>query len=283
MSKNETAESFVQGSRELPVMPPVATEVIRRAEDPDTDLATISQLISRDASLAVRVLKIANSSFYSMPREVETLHQAIVLLGYSTLRSIVVAASMKDVFAHFGLAERLLWEHAVGAGVAASALARIIGGLSPDEVFVGGLLHDIGKLVMHSQAEDRYQQVLQRVYADEQTSVEAELETFGFDHSDVGLHLLRRWKLSERLSCAVGSHHDLSRADAVDGAKPLAALLQVADRLCLREGIGRRKPEPELDILECAGAELLGVGLADVEDLVASFQDQYEQERQVFG
>lgn len=283
MSTNETAESFVRGSRELPVMPPVAAEVIRKAEDPDTDLGTIAQLISRDAGLAIRVLKIANSSFYSMPREVETLQQAIVLLGYSTLRSIVVAASMKDVFAHFGLAERLLWEHATGGGVAASSLARIIGGLSPDEVFVGGLLHDIGKLVMHSQAEERYQKVLNAVYADEQTAVEAELETFGFDHAEVGLHLLRRWKLSERLSCAIGSHHVLSRADAVDGAKPLAALLQVADRLCLREGLGRRKPQPDLDILECEGAELLGLGLADVEELIESFQDQYQRERQVFG
>ena len=118
----DTAEAFVDKARELPVMPPVAAEVMRKAEDPETDLASMAQLISRDASLAVRVLKIANSSFYSMPRKVETIQQSIVLLGYSTLRSVVVAASMKDVFARFGLAERLLWEHAIAAGCAATVL-----------------------------------------------------------------------------------------------------------------------------------------------------------------
>ena len=80
----QTAEDFIQGARELPVMPPIAAEIMRKAEDPDTDLQSITQLISSDASLAVRVLRIANSSFYSMPRKIETLQQSILLLGYST-------------------------------------------------------------------------------------------------------------------------------------------------------------------------------------------------------
>lgn len=278
-----TAEQFVAQAKELPVMPPVAAEVMKKAENPDSDLGALSKLISRDASLAVRVLKIANSSFYSMPRKVETLQQAIVLLGYSTLRTLVVAASMKDVFARFGLAERLLWEHAVGAGVAATLIASEVGGISRDEAFLGGLVHDVGKLVMYAQAEKRYQEVLQAVYANEKTSIEAERESFGFDHTEVGQLLLARWKLPERLSAAVGAHHALARAEGVDGAKPLAAVLQVADRMCLREGFGRRKPEPELEPAEGEGAALLGLSGADLEPALEKLRSEYETERKSFG
>ena len=89
----EDAAAFVRGAKELPVMPPVAAEIMKRAENPDADLGDMAHVISRDASLAVRVLKIANSSFYSMPRTIDTIQQAIVLLGFSTLRSVIVFAN----------------------------------------------------------------------------------------------------------------------------------------------------------------------------------------------
>lgn len=278
-----SAEQFVASARELPVMPPVAAEIIKRAENPDTEISSLVSLISKDAALAVRVLRIANSSFYSASRRIETLQQAIVLLGYSTLRSIVIAASMKDVFARFGLAERLLWEHSVGAAVAATVLARAVGGLAREEAFVGGLVHDIGKLLLHAEAESDYQEVMRAVYAEDREAIEVEQEVFGFDHTEVGELILARWKLSPKLAAAVGAHHDLDKADAVDGARPLAAVLQVADRLCLREGLGRRKPRPELDPLDCPGAALLGLGAADVEDLVAEFREAYEREREALA
>ena len=129
---SETAQAFVQKAKELPVMPPIAAEIIRKCENPNTEVSALIQLISRDAALAVRVLKIANSSFYSAARQIETLQQAIVLLGYSTLRSIVVAASLRDVFARFGLAERLLWEHSIAAAIASTTLARHVKGHTRD-------------------------------------------------------------------------------------------------------------------------------------------------------
>ena len=100
---SDGAAALIRNAKELPVMPPVAAEVMKKAEDPDTNLPSLTALISRDAALVVRVLKIANSSFYSMPRKITTVQQAIVLLGYSTLRSVVVAAAIKDVFLRFGL------------------------------------------------------------------------------------------------------------------------------------------------------------------------------------
>ena len=281
---SDGAAALIKKAKELPVMPPVAAEVMKKAEDPDTNLPSLTALISRDAALVVRVLKIANSSFYSMPRKITTVQQAIVLLGYSTLRSVVVAAAIKDVFARFGLAEHLLWEHAVGAGVAASLVAQQVGGIARDEAMVGGLLHDIGKLLMYAEAELKYQEVMRVVYADGADPIQAELDEFGFDHTEVGQLVLAKWKLPERLSNAVGAHHQPEQAAAdPEGGKPLAALLQVADQVCLREGLGRRKPNPDLNPLACSGAELLGLGDADLEDLLSRFREGYKEEREVFG
>ncbi len=274
--------AFIEDAKELPIMPPVATEVMRMAEDPDTDLSSIAELIARDASLAVRVLKIANSSFYATPREVETLQQAIVLLGYSTLRSMVVAASMKEVFARFGLAERLLWEHAVAAAAAASTLAEEVGGMNREEIFLAGLLHDVGKLVMHSQAEKQFQGVLKRVYSDGANPVEAERDVFGFDHAELGSLVLTRWKIPARLALAIGAHHDPASAAGEQGEQPLAALLQVADRMCLLRGLGRRSPQEDLEILDCDGARILGIE-SDPATLVERFGEAYEEEKGVLS
>ncbi len=280
---SQTAEDFIQDASELPVMPPIAAEIMRKAEDPDADLASITQLISSDASLAVRVLRIANSSFYSMPRKIETLQQSILLLGYSTLRSVVIAASMKDVFARFGLAERLLWEHAVAAAVATNMLAREVGGLASDELFIGGLVHDVGKLVMHSQDEPRYQEVMREVYADNSPPIEVEQRIFGFHHAEVGELIMNKWSLPLRLATAVGAHHDPESADDSDGARTLAAVLQVADRMSLREGYGRRKPDPDLQPLECSGAELLGIVDMDLDTFATQFREEYQAEKAIFG
>lgn len=280
---SQTPEEFIQEARELPVMPPIAAEIMRKAEDPDTDTQSIAQLISSDASLAVRVLRIANSSFYSMPRKIETLQQAILLLGYSTLKSVVIAASMKDVFARFGLAERLLWEHAVAAAICTNMLAREVGGLASDELFIGGLVHDVGKLVMHSQDEERYQEVLREIYSDNAQTIDVERKVFGFDHCEVGQLIMDKWSLPQRLASAIGAHHDPASVDDTEGAQTLAAALQVADRICIHLGYGRRKPSPDLEPLACFGAELLGIREMDLESFIEQFRQAYETEKAIFG
>jgi putative nucleotidyltransferase with HDIG domain len=281
--KTQTASQFVQSAKDLPVMPPIAAQIIKLTENPDSDLRGLVDLISRDASLAIRVLKIANSSFYNMPREIESIRQAIVLLGYSTLRSVVVAASIKDVFARYGLSERLLWEHAMAGACAASTLVTRVGGFAADEAFVGGLVHDVGKLVMHAEAEKRYQEVMRAIYSEEAEAVDAERAEFGFDHAEVGGLTLEKWGLPARLVAAITGHHDLAKAERVDGAKPLAALLQIADRMCLREGLGRRSSNGDINPFAGPAAKMLGLEEADCEAFMSAFKQSYETEKGIFG
>jgi HD-like signal output (HDOD) protein len=278
-----SAAKFIANLKDLPVMPPVAAEVMRMAEDPDTRVSDIVELIGRDASLAMRVLRLANSSMYSLPRKVESLKPAVVLLGYGTLRSVVVAASMKEVFARFGLAERLLWEHALAGALAANLLGEHVRGLAPDELFVAGLVHDVGRLVLHTQAGERYQPVITAVYNEDADPVPLEREAFGFDHAEVGQLVLEKWRLPGHLALAVGAHHELRRAGEGQRERALAAALQVADRLCLREGKGRRKPHPELAVLDCEGAALLGIEDLDADELGGELRQRCEREKALLG
>ena len=136
---------------------------------------------------------------------------------------------------------------------------------------------------MHSEAESRYQQVMRSVYAGEKSAIEAETEEFGFDHTEVGELVLERWSLPQRLVGAVAGHHDLGRTEAFEGSKPLAAVLQVADGLCLQQGYGRREEDLELDPLACAGAAVLGIEAAELDELVSAFKEAYEREKELFG
>ena len=110
-----------------------------------------------------------------------------------------------------------------------------------------------------------------------------ESEVFGFDHAEVGRLILGKWGLPDRLVAAVGGHHQLELATDVDGAKPAAAVLHVADLVCLREGHGRRKPKPELEPFSNPAAELLGIQPDQDELILGAFREAYAAEREILG
>jgi putative nucleotidyltransferase with HDIG domain len=269
---------YVQRCPPLAELPPVVALVLQRIAEPETARLTIARLISRDPPLSVGVLTFTNCLLGSPEEEVDTLRGAIALLGPSGLRSAVLAASLRRLHLELARADVRLWQHAAGCGVAAATLARQTGGLPVPEAFLAGVLHDVGRLLMEAVDVARHRAVRRSVHADARGSVEVEREMFGFDHAEIGLELLRRWPVSERLAHAISAHHCLERAGAVDGAEPLAALIQLADRLCLRDGVGRPKPEPELDVAACPGAEVLGLSAGDFEELGELFRRAWAED-----
>ena len=269
-------------------LPPVAAAVVEIARDPERDPALLGRLLSRDAGLSVRLLRLVNSSLCDFSDEIDTLQEAINRLGDAALRSLVIAASFRDLLAALEVEERALGEprlrdHAVGACVAATLIARQVEGLSPFEALAGGLLHDAGRLLMCARDPGRYRRVRREVPSDAHDSLEAERSVFGFDHAEVSACLLRDLGLDERVAVAAGAHHDPDRARSLAGAVPLASLLQVADRMCVREGIGRRKREPDLDLADCEGARVLGLGTSDLEDLLDPLREGLVTERAAFA
>jgi putative nucleotidyltransferase with HDIG domain len=233
-----TPQELIQNLGELPPLPQVAAQVLRLVADPDSTTDDLQKVISTDQALTVQILKIANSAMFGMMREVRTVTQAIMTLGFSTIKSVVIAASAKNLYSRgsVGLQERLLWEHALTTALAGRGFSRLLRFPRSEEAFVGGLLHDIGKSVLGIKFPDRYSVLVRQVYNEQADLLALELDTFGFDHCMVGEALLHSWNLAESLETAVRWHHD--PASAPDGQRELTAIVALGNQLALTEGKG---------------------------------------------
>jgi len=265
---------------DLPALPHLAIRVMELIRDPHTRIRQIEDVISQDPALTARVLRIANSAFYGLRAQVSTLSRAIVVLGFNTLRSVVFAASTQALYRsktiHFK--ERILWEHALSVASAARKLARRAGIEDVEEAFIGGLLHDIGKAVMDANLADRYQEVIERVYNDGETFVDAETSVLGFEHSEVGSLVIQKWNLTPDLEEAVRLHH---RPEEATRNPRLSAVVSLANSLCVKLGVGPEK-RPDLELDGLAATSILSLGPGDLQDAATEVETAFAEESQLF-
>jgi putative nucleotidyltransferase with HDIG domain len=219
---------------------------------------------------------------FGMMREVKTLSQAIMTLGFSTIKSVVIASSAKNLYARgsVGLQERLLWEHSLITALSGRAFAKALRFPRVEEAFLGGLLHDIGKSVMGIKFPDRYGTLVRSVYNQEGDGLELELDTFGFDHTMVGEALLRAWNLAESLADAVRWHHHPD--EAPDNSRNLAAIVALGNHLALARGVGMGRPD-SLDDSRLRAMEILALSEADMETHRAHVEELLEQDKSMIG
>ena len=238
-----TPQELIANLGDLPPLPQVAAQVLRLAADPDSTTDELQRVITTDQALTAQILKIANSAMFGMVREVKTLTQAIMTLGFSTIKSVVIASSAKNLYSRggTGLQERLLWEHALVTALSARAYARSLRNPRVEEAFLGGLMHDIGKSVMGIKFPERYGALVRTVYNEQVDGLEAELDTFGFDHAMVGEAVMRAWNLAPSLERCVRYHHDPADAPVDDQA--LAAFVALGNQMALDRKVGIGRPE----------------------------------------
>jgi HD-like signal output (HDOD) protein len=236
-------QELIANLGDLPPLPQVAAQVLRIAADPDSTTDDLQKVICTDQALTAQILKIANSAMFGMMREVKTLTQAIMTLGFSTIKSVVIASSAKNLYSRggAGLQERLMWEHALVSALAGRAYGRAFRYSRVEEVFLAGLMHDIGKSVMGIKFPERYGSLVRSVYNGEGDQMEMELDTFGFDHAMVGEALLRSWNLAHSLEEAVRWHHQ--PLEAPPETQGLSALVALGNQMALDLKIGLGRPE----------------------------------------
>jgi putative nucleotidyltransferase with HDIG domain len=239
-----TPQELIRNLGDLPPLPQVAAQVLRIVGDPDSSTDELQRVVSTDQALTAQILKIANSAMFGMMREVKTLTQAIMTLGYSTIKSVVIASSAKNLYnrGSSGLQERLMWEHALVTALAGRAYSRQLRFARSEEVFLAGLMHDIGKSVMGIKFPDRYGAMIRTVYNNEQLdTLELELETFGFDHTMVGEALMKSWNLAQSIEQTVRWHHE--PMDTPPENRSITAMVALGNQLALELNIGVGKPE----------------------------------------
>ena len=227
---------------ELPVLPVTAQKVLGLMSDPDVSIEKLKRLVVADPGLATKILKIANSAFYGGNRNIENLNQAILRLGLNSVRSIVVATSMKNTYKKFGLTEKLLWEQLIGSAMASSTIARHTRISDPEDAFIGGLLHDIGKVVLNNEYPDVFAKLMERVYNESISFESVEQEVFGFSHRMIGATVVRKWDFPESLEMLLQNFDKQEVLSSNQELNNLVAVIKLGDKMCQKIGMGWRKP-----------------------------------------
>lgn len=249
------ARETVLGGWDLPVLPEVAVKVLQRVRDPEATAAELEGWIVRDPALAARVLRMANSAFFHLRQHVATVQRAVVVMGFNTIRSVVMAAATRRLWQAqaSGLEDRLMWEHSLAVALGSRRIAEAVGLHVVEEAFIAGLLHDVGKMCMGANLGERYRQVVRRVIDRGALWTETERELFGFDHAEVGALVLERWSFPLELQEAVRRHH---HPDAATVEREFCAAVGLANDLCVQMGIGPEK-RPGLEIASGPAARIL--------------------------
>ena len=206
-----TPAELVSGVVRLVSLPEVCIRVNEMLDDPHASAADFGKVIGQDTGLTARLLKIVNSSFYGFPSRIETVSRAVTVIGLRELRGLVLAASAVETFSRIPsdvLNMVRFWRHSVYTGVVAQALAEQASVLHSERLFVAGLLHDIGKLIIAHRLPEAAADVQTRLQAAQQPDFVIERERLGFDHAEVGGELIRAWQMPASLGEAVRYHHD---------------------------------------------------------------------------
>ncbi len=226
---------------DLATLPEVTIKIIEIVEDAKSTARDLHGVIKNDPALSVKVLKVVNSAFYGLPGQVASVDRAIILLGLSAVKNIAIAASIARLFKGKRISEQFtaadLWRHSLAVAVAARSIAKI----SPhpvmsDELFVAGLIHDIGTLVERQTFPDEFAEVINRCLDGGRNFLETERQIIGADHQAFGVGLTTKWKFPRHLRAAVGFHHN-PQALSVE-LRNMATLIQLADILCCQEKAG---------------------------------------------
>lgn len=252
--------------KQLPSLPSAVADLLATFGDEDIDVDRVAVQIARDQGLTARVLRVANSSFYGLQTRVGTIHEAVVVLGFRAVRSMVLAVGMSGAFKvdqcpGFDMTAYL--KHGVGTALACRTLAPLTGH-NPDLAFTAGLLHDIGQLLLAANFPRQYAMVMGYRKRHDCFLVVAERDVLGLDHTQVGGLLAEAWRFPDSLREAVIDHH----APAASPATSLASLVHVADVTSHALGLSGSADELVMPLDRTAWQRLGGDWAAYAEALV---------------
>lgn len=208
-------EELVKGVIKLVSLPEIFIRVNQVMEDPKHDAKQLGDVISHDPALTARILRIVNSAYYALAVKIELVSRAVSVIGEQDLRNLILATSAVDVFKRMPnqlVDIDLFWRHSVHTGIVARLLSRHCNILHGERLFVAGLLHDIGKLVLYYKEMELSQQVLLKASESDGVVFRAEQEIIGYTHADVGGALINAWQLADTLKEVVTFHHHPLRA-----------------------------------------------------------------------
>ena len=278
MSTTEIQE-LVSNASDLISLPEVALRVNELANDPDSSADDMAAVISQDPALVVRMLKVANSAYYGLSNEVETISRAVSVLGTNKIRDLVLSSSASQAFD--GIPNGLItmqdfWHHSLYCGLLAQILSKKSKKANADSIFVAGLLHDIGQLLMFNQRPEKSHEVILLLMegSEELETFEAERHIFGFDHMQVGGELVKNWKLAPVLQECVEFHHEPQNAKDYPAE---VALINIANAVAVMADFDSMNEDDEIPMISPISWELTGLSKKDLPDAIKTAQEEIKE------
>jgi len=271
---------LINKTLELPTIPHVLVKLNEVMADPESSADDVAKVISLDPAVSTNILRIVNSAYYGLQVRVSSVNLAVSIMGFNMTKKVALKAAVFSVFAKDAGAgvkcfdPKGFWQHSIYCGV----LARVLGqasaefaGIHPEDLYICGLLHDIGKIILLENATERFGKILDQAVQQGRPSSEVEQEVLGFTHADVGSVLAIKWFLPEDLTIAIRYHH---APDRDPFHKALSSLICLCETLAINRG---RPPYVGAQAREVPEALLQQVGLTSdkLDELCAKADEEF--------
>jgi len=280
MEISEQLKDKIQHVANLPTLPQIASKLIRIINDPLTSSGDVASIIGQDLSLSAKVLRLANSAFYGVPKSITNINSAVVILGLKVLHTMVLGLTVFDMFPENKQSAALFnrkafWQHSLGCGMIAKYLASRIRKFilfDPEEAFCTGLLHDIGKVVMEQYLHEDFHKALETAKTKNIPMIDAENETLGYNHTEVAQWLTSTWGLPAELQLPLIYHHKPTESAQY---QDIIALCHLSDWLCYDMGLNNdlyTAPTLNSEVFH-----ILKLEQKDIDTLRERFKDEMEK------
>ena len=261
---------------DLPTLPRNIIRISELINNPKSSAKELAHIITDDQVLTARLLRLVNSSFYGFPQKISTVTGAIVLLGFDAIRNLLLTTSIFDVFSKNRKDQEKreqLWDHSLGCAVGAKIIGTYLRYDKVEELFVSGLLHDIGKIVEMLFLPKKFMEVLSLIESKNMLMVSAEEHLLGYTHADIGKFLAERWNLPANLISVIAQHH---QPDQAGRFVQEATIIHVADIFwrSLEMGSGGENKIPSLNIPAWESLQLPTPSIEPImEEMAGEFED----------
>ncbi len=270
-------EELIKDIDNLTPIPAVVNQIMAAAEKPDSSMAEIAEIIMYDPSITANILKMCNSAYFNLPRKINSVHDAVTMMGMEQVIDIVLlksgAENLQTGQKGYGLHEGELWKHAVSSALIARNLAEKKGSQHKQMIFTAALLKDIGKVILDRFISDSYQKINDLVKNKGCSFREAEKKVIGIDHAELGGIIAKMWDFSPKMVFMIRNHH-MNNEAAKDDLE--TQILYVADNVCMMMGIGGGSDglayRFHKDVLK-----KLGISPIDLQSIIASFGEEMQK------
>lgn len=276
-------EKLISRIEELPPLPDIVVKLLHASRDPNVSTREMVELIKHDPSLTFKVLRLCNSSYYGLPRKINSIQEALVYIGTDTLVNFILAGCLSSFYQQaqrgYGMEKGELWRHSVGCAIASHCIAQRSREDSSGMAFTAGLIHDVGKIILDAYVEESIHRIIQKVDEEKISFIEAEKDILGFSQAEAGAKLAKHWNLPPALIDAIANHQfpDNAETDPL-----LVSQVHLGNILCISFGIGLGTDGLAYTFHPKA-LELTGLEVGDLYKLSLDIHDDYKKAQELIG